>query len=386
MRLAKQKQQLHQQQQLEAFSIFTMHFSSGAPFPVPVPQDIIKKMEASLKDSILGPAPLVFEEAQASVYRLMRREYYPRFRHSLIYRKFLESRDDGSTVGQTIDARDIPYTHSRTPSGAIKVQDTTNNTTNDPNTTRDDIVDTIDTVTEVEEEVREAAINANLSVASEVKYSQPMDISGQSIQSHSSIHSEKSVGADVEEPEANHGSPTSQSEGHNAIGAAIALMKEQQLIVEDLIIASVPGSKQYKTLINQQEAIGFELAQLMAMGLMNQDEEVMEGMTVDVGSVDVEAQGDNLGKVVYLIEVAQYSGTKFLSGWMLTKDYDDVEELYAKLSLHFAKVKQIPFPVCPKKDMFGRPGNVGSSLTLNKQGVLRKREEKKEQHRKAINR
>ena len=32
--------QLQQQQQMEAFSIFTMHFSSGAPFPVNIPNKV----------------------------------------------------------------------------------------------------------------------------------------------------------------------------------------------------------------------------------------------------------------------------------------------------------------------------------------------------------
>jgi hypothetical protein len=34
-----------QQQQMEAFSIFTMHFSSGAPFPVSLPNKVCATLQ-----------------------------------------------------------------------------------------------------------------------------------------------------------------------------------------------------------------------------------------------------------------------------------------------------------------------------------------------------
>eukprot|EP01134_Creolimax_fragrantissima_P001449 CFRG1449T1 len=444
VRIAKQKQQLHQQQQLEAFSIFTMHFSSGAPFPVPVSQDVIRKMEKALKDSITGPTSSVFEEAQIITYRNMKRRYYPKFRHSLIYRKFLESRDGDTNepaVGETLDPKDIyshrrsgsnsstnsnvethahAYSHMQTPtltSTSIKEVNEIKNTgavgagvgagagmnvggcekslvdvaIHDDNAHKA-IENTIVRSDEVE---HISSTSIPIKIISESPIYTPKGMSESESESYNAV----GVGT-MEDMDSNVSESENESErigvsmnrgvgeedGHNAIGAAIALMKEQQLVIEDLINSSQPGSKHYKDLVKQQETLSTELAQLMAMGLMNKDEEVISGLTVEVASVELECQGENMGKIVYVIEVSQYMSGKFKSGWMLTKEYDNLADLYTKLSLHFAKVKQIPFPPCPKRDIFNQNISVGSSvLSLNKHSGHSKREEKKEQNRKSMN-
>lgn len=78
--------------QQEAFNLFTMYFASGAPLPVRLEREILGHLNATLGDHSSAPGIDCFDEARGAAYHRLQEHYFPRFRRSHLYANYCNDR------------------------------------------------------------------------------------------------------------------------------------------------------------------------------------------------------------------------------------------------------------------------------------------------------
>eukprot|EP01135_Chromosphaera_perkinsii_P000564 Nk52_evm26s123 gene=Nk52_evmTU26s123 len=310
----------------EAFSIYTLHFAPGAPCIVNLSKkDVLQNLEKAMRDSKQGPGPQCFQEAERLIYGRMENSYFPKFRKSELYSDMIsdlknDDEDVESGSESASASRGVSFDLDRENMGEILSVNVAVNNPLGESAHRGD-------KTEGKGDRDEVSNSGSLPGVSETS-----EESGEL----------EVLGDEFDHPNNSDGGIDCPS--RTPIGAAISLLREQQLVTQSRIEQAL-GKGDHVCAKNLRKAsVDLEKQINEILALSEDPENDFTGeIEATVSGVEIVKNPKVKRYCVYIIDITR-TDNNFSRSWRVERLYGHFAALNKELIKKFPKVKMLDFP------------------------------------------